>query len=108
MAVTYGRLLGGVIELDSRPGGDQFKMGVQGFVPRPRLINPGFGRIEGIFPRVFAGGSSATRRVRYVGAVEYDFERIPVPDVTEGSGPNLVEQSARYCQVEATAGRAGQ
>ena len=32
--------------------------------------------------------------MRYFGAVEYDYERIPVPGVTSGTGPDLVEQSA--------------
>ena len=94
MAVTYGGLLGGLVQMVSKPGGDKLEFGVQGFVPRPRFANPGFGRLEGIFPRVYVGGTSFGGRVRYFGAVEYDFERIPVPGVTTGSGPNLVEQSA--------------
>src|SRR6202035_1163712 len=52
--VSYGGLLGGMVKIDSRTGGDRFTMGVQGFVPRPRFSSPGFGRIEGIFPRVYA------------------------------------------------------
>src|SRR5439155_5580586 len=61
--------------------------------PRPRFTNPGFGRIEGIFPRVYASGNALRGRVHYFAAAEYDFERIPVPDVTQGSGPNIVETS---------------
>ena len=94
MAITYGGLLGGLVQMVSRPGGDAWQFGVQGFIPRPRFASPGFGRLEGIFPRVYAGGASVGGRLRYLGAVEYDFERIPVPEVTTGSGPNLVEQSA--------------
>jgi hypothetical protein len=94
MAVTYGDLLGGLVSLESRPGGDKFKWGVQGVVPRPRFTTPGFGRIEGIFPRVYVSGSNASQSVRYTAALEYDFERIPVPDVTQGRGPDIVEQSA--------------
>jgi len=94
MAVVYGGLLGGLVQIVSKPGGDQLQFGVQGFVPRLRLTSPGFGRLEGIFPRVYVGGAAAGGRLRYFGAVEYDFERIAVPDVTTGSGPNLVEQSA--------------
>lgn len=96
MAVVYGGLLGGLVQMVSRPGGDRLQFGVQGFVPRLRLTSPGFGRLEGIFPRVYVGGAAAGGRFRYFGAVEYDFERIAVPDVTTGSGPNLVEQSATF------------
>lgn len=94
MAVVYGGLLGGLVQMVSKPGGDRLQVGVQGFVPRLRLTSPGFGRLEGIFPRVYLGGAAAGGRFRYFGAVEYDFERIAIPDVTTGSGPNLVEQSA--------------
>ena len=94
IAVTYGQLLGGVMELQTRPGGDHFATGVQGFVPRPRLQNPGAGRLEGIFPRAYAGGAAANGRFRYFAAAEYDFERIPVPGVTQGGGPDLVEKSS--------------
>jgi hypothetical protein len=93
MAASYGGLIGGVMQLDSKAGGDAFRMGVQGFVPRPRFASPGFGRLEGIFHRVYAGGAAMQRRVRYFATVEYDFERIPVPGVTQGAGPDIVEQS---------------
>ena len=94
MAITYGNLLAGMVKMDSASGGDQFAMGVQGVVPRPRLSSPGFGRIEGVFPRVYAGGANANKNVRYFGAAEYDYERIPVPEVTHDGGPFIVEQSA--------------
>src|SRR5476649_455985 len=94
MAVTYGNLLAGMVKIESRPGGEQFAMGVQGVVPRPRFTSPGAGRIEGIFQRVYFGGANASGRVRYFGAAEYHYERIPVPDVTQAGGPDIVEQSA--------------
>jgi hypothetical protein len=94
MAVTYGRLLGGLVQMESRQGGDRLAIGVQGVVPRPRFTNPGVGRIEGIFPRAHVGGATASGRVRYLVAAEYDFERIPVPEVTFGPGPDVVEQSS--------------
>ena len=92
MTTTYGNLMGALFKMETRAG-DQKQIGVQGFIPRPRFQNPGFGRIEGIFPRFFMGGRSANQRVRYFTAVEYNFERIVVPDVTQGSGPNIVEKS---------------
>jgi len=94
MSVTFGDNLGGIVQIASRPGGDKFAMGVQGFVPRPRFASPGFGRLEGIFPRFHASGPLANGRDHYVAAVEYDYERIAVPDVTQGRGPDIVEQSA--------------
>jgi outer membrane receptor protein involved in Fe transport len=94
MAVSYGNLLGGMVRVDSKPGTDRVTTGVQGFIPRPRFSVPGFGRLEGIFPRAHVAGSSADRSVRYTAAAEWDYERIPVPEVTQGAGPDIVEQSA--------------
>jgi carboxypeptidase family protein len=96
MAITYGGLIAGVVKMESNPGGDSFKMGVQGVVPRPRFASPGFGRLEGIFPRFFAAGPAAGGRVHYFTTVEYDYERIPVPEVTQGRGPDIVEESATF------------
>jgi carboxypeptidase family protein len=94
MAVSYGSLLGGLVRMDSKSGTDRLTTGIQGFIPRPRFSVPGFGRLEGIFPRGHISGSTSDRRLRYVAAGEYDFERIPVPGVTHGGGPDVVEQSA--------------
>ena len=93
MSVSYGGLLGGLVRMDSKSGTDRLTMGVQGFIPRPRFSVPGFGRLEGIFPRGHVSGSTANRRLRYVVAAEYDYERIPVPEVTQGRGPDIVEES---------------
>src|SRR5262249_36328795 len=90
MAITYGGLRAGVVKRESTTGGEKRRMGVQGVIPRPRFTTPGFGRLEGIFPRFYISGTAADPRVHYVAAVEYDFERIPVPDVTQGQGPDLV------------------
>jgi len=92
MAVTYGGLLGGLVAMESAPGGDHFKAGVQGFVPRPRFGNPGFGRLEGVFPRAYVSGR-VSNGPRYMVAAEYDYERFPVPQVTSGQGPDIVAQS---------------
>jgi hypothetical protein len=94
MSVTYGGLLGGLVKIESNVGAPDFNFGVQGFIPRPRFATPGFGRLEGIFPRAHVSGSAANGRVQYLTAVEYDYERIPVPEVTGSGGPDLVEESA--------------
>jgi len=93
MAVTYGDLLGGLVRMESRPGGAMPRFGLQGFVPRPRFTSPGFGRIEGIFPRAHVAGTAREGRVQYALAGEYDYERIPVPQVTDQTGRDLIEES---------------
>jgi hypothetical protein len=82
------------VRKDSLAGTDRLTTGVQGFIPRPRFSVPGFGRLEGIFPRGHIAGSSGDRRIRYIVAAEYDYERIPVPGVTRGRGPDIIDESA--------------
>ena len=109
MAVTFGGLLGGLVQLDSKPGGDRFATGVQGFIPRPRFTSPGFGRLEGIFPRIYANGPAMAGRAHYFFAAEYDYERIPVPGVTQRGGPDVVERSATlFGRVDLQASRRDQ
>src|SRR5262249_3326181 len=65
----------------------------------------GFGRLEGIFPRAYVSNSSETGRVRYFIGGEYDYERIPVPDVTTGAGPDVIEDSGVvFARVDAQVG----
>lgn len=94
MAITYGDLLGGLIAMESRPGGDTIHWGLQGVIPRPRFTSPGFGRIEGIFPRAYTYGANKSGSFQFTTAVEYDYERIPVPEVTKGPGPDIIERLA--------------
>ncbi len=85
MTITFGGALGSLASIDTRAGGDAREAGVQSFVPRPRLTGGGFGRIEGFSPRGFTSGSLG-RAVRYLVSAEYDFDRYPVPGVTDSSG----------------------
>jgi hypothetical protein len=93
MSVNYGGLLGGVVKMETAPGGDKFAKGLQGFIPRPRFTSPNVGRIEGIFPRAFVSGSTSAGRIRYFVGGEYDYERIPVPNVSSNNGPEVIEDS---------------
>jgi hypothetical protein len=93
MSVNYGGLLGGLIRMESRAGGSMPAFGVQGFVPRPRFSGPGAGRIEGIFPRAHFAGKASGGRLQYAVSAEFDYERIPVPEVTEKTDRDLIESS---------------
>jgi hypothetical protein len=87
ISATFSGVLGSLASIETATGGETFKGGVQGFIPRPRLSGLGLGRIEAFFPRAYASGRAGA--VRYFGSVEFNFERVPVPGVTESSGnPN--------------------
>ena len=85
ISATFGGVLGSMASIETTTGGDQFKAGVQGFIPRPRLNRQyGLGRIEAFFPRAYASGRAGI--VHYFGSTELNFERVPVPGVTTQSG----------------------
>ena len=87
ISATFSGVLGSLASIETATGGEMFKAGVQGFIPRPRLSGLGLGRIEAFFPRAYASGRAGA--VRYFGSVEFNFERVPVPGVTGSSGsPN--------------------
>jgi hypothetical protein len=83
-AATFSGTLGSLASIETAPGGDTFVAGIQGFIPRPRLSDQGLGKIEAFFPRVYAGGK--WKELHYFGSVEYNFERVTVPGVTDRSG----------------------
>ncbi len=94
-AVTFGGALGPIVSIETRTGSERFDFGAQGFVPRLRWGNGGFGRVEGFFPRSYVGGQARNGRVRYFVSGEYDYERIRVPGVTVRRGsPDTKESSA--------------
>ena len=84
-AATFSGTLGSLASIETAPGGDKFTGGVQGFIPRPRLSsNYGLGRIEAFFPRAYAGGK--WKQLHFFGSTEFNFERVPVPGVTDRTG----------------------
>ena len=84
-AATFSGALGSIASIETVPGGDKFTAGVQGFIPRPRLsANYGLGTIEAFFPRAYASGRLG--KLHYFGSTEFNFERVPVPGVTDRSG----------------------
>ena len=88
VAATFGDVIGSAASIETTPGGDQLKAGVQGFIPRPRLSRLGLGKIEAFFPRAYIGGRVGI--ARYFVSTEFNFERVPVPGVTGSSGaPNI-------------------
>ncbi|HTK29228.1 MAG TPA: TonB-dependent receptor [Vicinamibacterales bacterium] len=88
VSAAFGHMLGSAASIETTPGSDKLKAGVQGFIPRPRLSRLGLGQIEAFFPRAYVGGRLGI--ARFFASAEFNFERVPVPDVTGTSGrPNV-------------------
>src|SRR5207342_832906 len=56
ISATFSGVLGSLASIETAAGSDEFKGGVQGFIPRPRLSSQGLGHIEAFFPRAYASG----------------------------------------------------
>ena len=84
VSADFGNVIGSAAAIETTPGGDELKAGVQGFIPRPRLSRLGLGQIEAFFPRAYVGGRSGI--ARYFASTEFNYERVPVAGVTGASG----------------------
>ena len=72
--------------IETTAGTGEFAGGIQGFIPRPRLnAQYGLGRIEAFYPRVYASGRLSSH-ARFFASAELNFERVPVPGVTNSGG----------------------
>lgn len=90
VSATFSGVLGSMASIETTAGAGEFRAGVQGFIPRPRLnARYGLGRIEAFFPRAYVGGRLGSH-ARYFSSVELNFERVPVPGVTTQSGTPAV------------------
>jgi carboxypeptidase family protein len=88
VSAEFRDVLGSAASIETTPGSDRWRGGVQGFIPRPRLSRLGLGKIEAFFPRAYVGGRVGIARV--FASTEFNFERVPVPGVTGESGrPNV-------------------
>jgi TonB dependent receptor len=88
VSAEFRDVLGSAASIETTPGSDRWRGGVQGFIPRPRLSRLGLGRIEAFFPRAYIGGRVGIARV--FASTEFNFERVPVAGVTGDSGrPNV-------------------
>ena len=88
VSAEFRDVLGSAASIETTPGTDKWKGGVQGFIPRPRISRNGAGKIEAFFPRAYVGGRIGIARV--FASTEFNFERVPVAGVTGGSGsPNI-------------------
>jgi len=88
VSAEFRDVLGSAASIETTPGTDRWRGGVQGFIPRPRLSRLGLGKIEAFFPRAYVGGRLGI--ARFFASTEFNFERVPVPGVTGESGrPNI-------------------
>ena len=74
----YGRFAGGVVELETKSGTDQWKFLLDGFFPRPRYRSGHILGIENITPRITASGPLVKGKLYLFHSTEYRFIRTKI------------------------------
>ncbi|HEY1911707.1 MAG TPA: carboxypeptidase-like regulatory domain-containing protein [Vicinamibacterales bacterium] len=86
ISATFSGVLGSMASIETTAGSGAFTGGLQGFIPRPRLnARYGLGRIEAFYPRAYVSGRLGSH-ARFFASAELNFERVPVPGVTNSGG----------------------
>jgi hypothetical protein len=86
ISATFSGVLGSMASIETTAGSGEFRAGIQGFIPRPRLNQRyGLGRIEAFYPRAYGSGHLGPK-ARFFASAELNFERVPVPGVTTSTG----------------------
>ena len=78
-SAEYGGFAGGVVEVETRSGTDQWQFQLDGFVPRPRYRSGHILGIENITPRITASGPLVKGKLYLFHSTEYRFIRTKVP-----------------------------
>ncbi len=75
----YGKFTGAITTVQTRSGGDDFKVQFQNFMPRPRERAGSIVGIGGFTPRLTFSGPIRRGRAYYLQSLEYRFIRTRVP-----------------------------
>lgn len=77
---NYGQLLGGLVDVSTLPGGDQWSWEISSFVPAPNFNDGTIMGIKRASPRLRVAGP-LTPTLRMSQSAEFHFDRIDVEDV---------------------------
>lgn len=77
-SAEYGQFAGGVVELETKSGTDQWKFSFDEFIPRPRYRSGHFIGIEDIEPRMVLAGPLKTGKLYLYLLADYHFNRTKV------------------------------
>lgn len=94
----FGRLTGGLTNLETNGGGDKFKISATRFFPTFRNIMSG--PIDSFRPRVTFSGPMIKKRLYFQQSFEYRFTRTRVPSLSEPFDDSTSENINSYTQLD--------
>lgn len=96
----FGKFSGGATNLETKTGGDKFKIGASRFFPTFRGIIGG--KIDSFRPRVTLSGPLIRGRLNFLQSFEYRFSRIRVPSLAEPNDESTTEAFSSFTQLDLT------
>src|SRR6267378_3878554 len=99
-SAVFGRLTGGATELETKGGGNKFKVGAARFFPTFRKIFTG--PIDSFRPRVTFSGPIVRDRLFFLQSFEYRFTRTRVPSLAAPVDQSMSEAFNSFTQFDLT------
>ena len=97
-SAVFGRLTGGATELETKGGGNKFKVGAARFFPTFRRIFTG--PIDSFRPRVTFSGPIVRDRLFFLQSFEYRFTRTRVPSLASPVDQSMSEAFNSFTQID--------
>lgn len=99
-SAEYGNFTGGVTKIESKSGGDKFKVNFARFFPT--LNNVISSTVDSFRPRLTLSGPLIKNRLSFLQSFEYRFRRINVPNLEKPFNDTIIERFNSFSQLDLT------
>ncbi len=99
-SARYGRFAGGVVELDTVSGADQWKVQLRTFTPRFRHRNGHLAGIDAVTPRFTVSGPVVKGKFWILQSFQYRYVRTRVPSLPEAHNNQILETFDSVTQLD--------
>jgi hypothetical protein len=99
-SAEYGRFAGGVVDVETRGGTDEWKFLLTNFFPRVRLRDGHIVGLESITPRITGAGPLIKGKLYFFQSFDYRFVRTRVPSLPNLKNDQVLETFDSYTQVD--------
>ncbi len=96
----YGRFAGGVVELETRTGTDEWRFLFTNFFPRLRYRDGHFVGLESITPRITLAGPLVKGKLYFFQSLDYRFVRTRVPSQPNLQNDQVLETFDSYTNID--------
>jgi hypothetical protein len=97
-SAEFGRFTGGATNLETKGGGDKFKIGASRFIPTFSGIIGG--KIDSFRPRLTFSGPLIRKRLNFLQSFEYRYSRIRVPSLKSPVDDSTAEAFNSFTQLD--------